>query len=334
MPSDPKLKRKAQNRAAQRAFRERKEQFVNELQEQMRQLRQAKEKREKELSAENARLKKENEKLKEENHLLKDAHFTLNLSPSSKDTKTDKPTPTPLVASPNTESQTMLSFSPEMHDHLSQTDKSIFSYCCRDDDLSDYQGGSTSDSARTLPEANFAKELELALDNNAAASLDYLFNNSNSSIINDNKESLLFNDYRVPSSEVDFLIHGEPLPALFGSEMELFGATGSDPTNTCQELLDALFGEQMQTLAEQDALLQVGSKDEKPCKKKILGMLHRARGSNRSISQINQDVMSCCPDINLDQLCQDLKQKITFEPHRTLTDDDVDLYIKCIQQHV
>ncbi|KAI8984766.1 hypothetical protein BDF20DRAFT_861656 [Mycotypha africana] len=73
LPKDPKLKRKAQNRAAQRAFRERKEQFVNELQQQIAELKAAKEKREKELAQENALLRQENAKLKEENECLKEA---------------------------------------------------------------------------------------------------------------------------------------------------------------------------------------------------------------------------------------------------------------------
>ncbi|KAI8377043.1 hypothetical protein EDC96DRAFT_494282 [Choanephora cucurbitarum] len=82
MPSDPKLKRKAQNRAAQRAFRERKEQFVNELQQQLLELKREKEKREQELLRENARLQEENKKLKKENSLLK-SESALTYQPSS-----------------------------------------------------------------------------------------------------------------------------------------------------------------------------------------------------------------------------------------------------------
>ncbi|KAI8375167.1 hypothetical protein BD560DRAFT_392906 [Blakeslea trispora] len=70
-PIDPKLKRKAQNRAAQRAFRERKEQFVSELQQQLAELKRAKDKAEQELLRENARLQLENQKLKKENRLLR-----------------------------------------------------------------------------------------------------------------------------------------------------------------------------------------------------------------------------------------------------------------------
>ncbi|GAN01262.1 hypothetical protein MAM1_0006d00694 [Mucor ambiguus] len=326
LPSDPKLKRKAQNRAAQRAFRERKEQFVNELQDQMRELQQAKEKREKELSAENARLKRENEKLKEENYLLKDAQFTFQFS-AKKGQAVDeqaenriKSTPIPLVSPPNTDDQTMLP-SPDM-DSQSQADKSLFSCGCEDSskcgELSDYQGGSTSDSAHsTVPET---KEPE------------FTFNTTTSQ----NPFSLLHGQeapFLTPSSNAaDLLIQSEPLPALFGTEMDFFGAPDLASYEENSES-NAYFSEQMQALVDQEDLLKCAPENEKPCKKKVLGMLRRSRGANRSIAQINRDVKSYCPDFDLDQLCEDLKKKITFEPHHTLTEDDVDLYIECIQRH-
>ncbi|KAF1807703.1 basic-leucine zipper transcription factor [Mucor lusitanicus] len=333
LPSDPKLKRKAQNRAAQRAFRERKEQFVNELQDQMRELQQAKEKREKELSAENARLKRENEKLKEENYLLKDAQFTFQFPAKEKQQDAVdgqskvKSTPMPLVSPPNTDHQTMLS-SPDM-DNQSQADKSMFSCGCEDSskcgELSDYQGGSTSDSARSVPETSFTtanetKEPEFTFNTTTDPSPFGLYNGKENTFLTHS------------ANEADFLIQSEPLPALFGTEMDLFGAPDLNNYEENGEL-DAFFSEQMQTLVDQEALLKCAPENEKPCKKKVLGMLRRSRGANRSIAQINQDVKSYCPDFNLDQLCEDLKKKITFEPHHTLTEDDVDLYIECIQRH-
>ncbi|CEP17557.1 hypothetical protein [Parasitella parasitica] len=326
LPSDPKLKRKAQNRAAQRAFRERKEQFVNQLQDQMRQLREAKEKREKELSAENARLKKENEKLKEENYLLKDTQFPQTKSDYIVLEKTDKSQPIPLVSPPNTDGQKMLS-SPEM-DSQSQAETSIFGCGCEDGskcgELSDYQGSSASDfmSETSLIQGAETREPAFTFDSADLNSFS-LFNG---------KANPLLNDYRTPSNEVDFVLQGEPLPALFGAEMDLFGATMPSSFDENVEL-DAFVNEQMQTLVEQDALRRRPPENEKPCKMKILGMLRRARGTNRSLAEINQDVKSFCPDFNLDQLCDDLKKKITLDPHHTLTDDDVDLYIECIQRN-
>ncbi|KAI8882553.1 hypothetical protein K501DRAFT_285777 [Backusella circina FSU 941] len=82
--SDPNFKRKAQNRAAQRAFRERKEKYITEMQEQINQLKQEKKEREDELLIENIRLKKEVESLKQENQHLRNAYnsrFDLNKIP-------------------------------------------------------------------------------------------------------------------------------------------------------------------------------------------------------------------------------------------------------------
>ncbi|KAI8086414.1 uncharacterized protein BX664DRAFT_157211 [Halteromyces radiatus] len=79
--SDPKNKRKAQNRAAQRAFRERKEKHVVELQERIRQLEEEKSTKEVDLETENAKLKDELEKLRQENYALKDAKFTFEYPP-------------------------------------------------------------------------------------------------------------------------------------------------------------------------------------------------------------------------------------------------------------
>ncbi|CAO3588025.1 unnamed protein product [Absidia cylindrospora] len=73
---DPKLKRKAQNRAAQRAFRERKEKHVSELEDRIRELEQEKSSKETDLELENAKLKQELEKLRQENYSLKDSKFT------------------------------------------------------------------------------------------------------------------------------------------------------------------------------------------------------------------------------------------------------------------
>jgi hypothetical protein len=82
--TDPNFKRKAQNRAAQRAFRERKEKYLTDMQEQIAQLKQEKKDRENELLNENTKLKKELEALKVENQLLRNAYnsrFDLNKIP-------------------------------------------------------------------------------------------------------------------------------------------------------------------------------------------------------------------------------------------------------------
>lgn len=153
-----------------------------------------------------------------------------------------------------------------------------------------------------------------------------------SSLTNRTDNSDLFNgksltDYRVPASESDFLIQNEPLPQLFGNEMDLFGLDSPAPFNNSS--LDPLFSDQMD---DDKTLLKCAPENEKPCKKKILAVLDRAKGANRRMYEIHQDVKSYCPDFNLDQLCDDMKRKITFDSNHILTDADVDLYIECIQR--
>lgn len=74
--SDPKQKRKAQNRAAQRAFRERKERYVKELEERIKELENSHTTSSSQLQEENQQLKSLVQKLEAENYLLKGANFT------------------------------------------------------------------------------------------------------------------------------------------------------------------------------------------------------------------------------------------------------------------
>ncbi|RUS27775.1 transcription factor PAP1-domain-containing protein [Jimgerdemannia flammicorona] len=74
--SDPKQKRKAQNRAAQRAFRERKERYVKELEERIKELESSHNASSSVLQAENQQLKSLVQKLEAENYVLKGANFT------------------------------------------------------------------------------------------------------------------------------------------------------------------------------------------------------------------------------------------------------------------
>ncbi|KAG0757227.1 hypothetical protein G6F22_004407 [Rhizopus arrhizus] len=73
---DPKQKRKAQNRAAQRAFRDRKEKHVAELQARIAELEALNATKDETLVKENQELKERLKKLQEENYALKGAQFT------------------------------------------------------------------------------------------------------------------------------------------------------------------------------------------------------------------------------------------------------------------
>ncbi|KAI9343821.1 hypothetical protein BD770DRAFT_397922 [Pilaira anomala] len=304
LPSDPKLKRKAQNRAAQRAFRERKERFVTELQEEIRQLQQTTDKREKELALENARLKKENKRLKEENYILKDAKFTFEF-PSKTNKIMGKSQPNSPIVSPSDQ------LSPEnQHSELSM-------------------GSSLSgeEDTLTLPET-YNQDLTHQGISSPLPATTTTTSFVGPTTTDPAKLSLT---PTMDINEQDYLSQTEPLPQLFGNEMDLFGVDSPAPFSTPQ--LDPLFSEQMQSVVDEDNFLKCAPENEKPCKKKIIAVLDRARGTNRRMYEVHQDVKSYCPDINLDQLCDDLRQKITFDSNHILTDADVDLYIECIQRN-
>lgn len=293
----------------------------------MRELQAAKEKREKELAKENARLKKENERLREENYILKDAKFTFEF-PHKRRTTSDKSNP-PEIISPPITADDRLSSSPQHHDDI----LSINSPLSNEEEcgeLSDYKTStSTSNSTSSVPAATFDSN-----NNNTTTTPDFSFETTQeTSDLFSGKDNLFLTDYRVPVNESDYLIQpqqNEPLPQLFGNEIDLFGIDSPAPFNTSE--LDPLFSEQMQSLVEEDTLLNCAPENEKPCKSKLLAVLGRARGANRRMYQIQEDVKSYCPDFNLDQLCEDLKRKITFDSNHILTDEDVDLYIECIQR--
>ncbi|KAI9254310.1 hypothetical protein BY458DRAFT_535691 [Sporodiniella umbellata] len=75
-PLDPKQKRKAQNRAAQRAFRDRKEKHVSELQDRIAELEGQLATQDEELLKENQELKAMLKRLQDENYALKGSQFT------------------------------------------------------------------------------------------------------------------------------------------------------------------------------------------------------------------------------------------------------------------
>ncbi|KAI7907116.1 uncharacterized protein BX663DRAFT_494882 [Cokeromyces recurvatus] len=76
VPLDPKQKRKAQNRAAQRAFRDRKEKHLAELQARIEELEALNATKNEDLIKENQQLREQLKRLQEENYALKGAQFT------------------------------------------------------------------------------------------------------------------------------------------------------------------------------------------------------------------------------------------------------------------
>ncbi|KAI9471921.1 MAG: hypothetical protein EXX96DRAFT_582213 [Benjaminiella poitrasii] len=96
---DPKQKRKAQNRAAQRAFRDRKEKHLAELQARIEELEALNSTKNEDLIRENQTLKEQLQKLQEENYALRGAQFTFEFPISD---SINKVTPQSTVTAPIT----------------------------------------------------------------------------------------------------------------------------------------------------------------------------------------------------------------------------------------
>ncbi|CAO3646885.1 unnamed protein product [Mucor hiemalis] len=282
----------------------------------MRELQEAKDKREKELSKENARLKRENERLKEENYILKDAKYAFEFP--HKRRASGKSQPTPLVSPPDEQrSYDVLSINSPLSNEEECGELSDSNNGCKD--------STASDSTSSLPAATFDNILSTTPD------FSYIPTEETSDLFSA-KDNLYLTttEYCLPT-ENDFSTQNESLPQLFGNEIDLFGIDSPAPFNTTE--LDPLFSEQMQALVEQDKLLNCAPENEKPCKTKLLAILGKAKGANRRMYQLHNDVKSYCPDFNIDQLCEDLRRKITFDSNHILTDEDVDLYIECLRRN-
>lgn len=213
-PLDPKQKRKEQNRAAQRAFRERKERHVQELQERIRQLEEASASHS-DLIRENNLLKEQVKKLQEENYALKGTQFTFQYPLHENDFK--------LVTSNNTE---------KSHYSLS-SNSSIKS--------------SSSSSEHDSPQSNPQDNGFNVTSQSEQSSFEHLFappENTDfltqSLPVNDIKAPVYnFTDYRVPPSAADsFLLQNDTLPPLFGADVDLFGLSGPAPLNETFETVE------------------------------------------------------------------------------------------------
>ncbi|KAI8884087.1 hypothetical protein K501DRAFT_323123 [Backusella circina FSU 941] len=316
LPSDPKLKRKAQNRAAQRAFRERKEKFVTELQEQIRQIQEEREEREKKLTTENEELRKELEKLREENSILKDSNVAaINFS--------DKSSPVPLVSPPVTDDQAFSSSAESSPDLYGSSPLS-------NDPLSDYYSEKSLSETELSP-FNGAIPTERYNQFSDFTGFASIPTDQNTVPLADDKTDLFFPDYRTSSNDNDFMIQNDTLPSLFGSDIDLFGLNSPAPLFSSE--LDPMFSEQMQAIAEQNCTNCTSNNNKKPYKASFVEALRRAKGAGRRLDQVTQEVKENCPDFNLDSLCEDLRRKITFDSGHILSDAEVELYIECMQRN-
>ncbi|ORY95009.1 hypothetical protein BCR43DRAFT_565205 [Syncephalastrum racemosum] len=96
---DPKVKRKAQNRAAQRAFRERKERYVKELENKIRQVQENHQFATAQLMQENLHLRSIVYRLEAENFALKGIHVQFPIHPLHSSSTSSSPPPPPPASS-------------------------------------------------------------------------------------------------------------------------------------------------------------------------------------------------------------------------------------------
>ncbi|KAF7723694.1 hypothetical protein EC973_001735 [Apophysomyces ossiformis] len=310
LPKDPKLKRKAQNRAAQRAFRERKERYVAELQERIRQLEEEKTQKDSELVQENERLKQQLKTLQEENYALKGTPFTFSFA--TPDITPSIPKQLPIgLPSPDTHATEDLTGSSSSSTSGSGSEHSPETYSRDDESLTKLGTPDALATFGAIPSTNEYTDNDSGLDTIPSYSSNDLFFGKDS----------LFADYRAPAD--DLLMYGDSLPPLFGED--LFGLSGSAPFHVdVDPVLDELISK------ENDV---VSCEKSAPCKDMLLKTLRDAKGRGRRAYDVKQEVKHICPSFNLDDLCDELRNKASCkDSNYILTDKDVDCFIKCVER--
>jgi AP-1-like factor len=340
VPLDPKQKRKAQNRAAQRAFRDRKEKHVAELQARIDELEALHAIKDEDLVKENQRLKEMLQKVQEENYALKGAQFTFEfpVTDTLPSTVTMNNVNEVHNAYQNTSVSSMSSdnsYSGE--DAGSSTEQSPLSnsHTHEDDSTASADTPIATNSLFTSEPMQFGLIQPNALDFLAVSDnmggLGNGFTTSNNfptSEFSTNEfptgdlfhgKDDLFTNYRLPTNTTndDFLFANEDLTGLFGGTDDLFGFN----TN-----FNAQFG-----IPETPTTRRYNIPAEK--KQYLVDKLRQGQQEGKYIYQVHQEIQQNCPDFNLDALCDDLKKKAkcslsTFP----ITDQDVDAFVKCLDR--
>ncbi|KAI9366232.1 hypothetical protein BD770DRAFT_375691 [Pilaira anomala] len=302
---DPKQKRKAQNRAAQRAFRDRKEKHVAELQARIEELERMNATKDSDLLKENEQLKEMLKKLQEENYALKGAKFTFEYPVHHH--------PTDIKKHEYTTSSSMSSYSGGEETNPPLSSSSPLSNSHEDD----------STSADTPPVLT-TEPMQFGL---IQPMVDHHHHHQQQQQVNSflpdanvdlfHGKDDLFTDYRVPpitnNSNQDFLFANEDLSSLFGGNNELFGF------NNNQFAVDQ-FGLSNTTGSGVD-------------KQQLVDTLRKCREEGKHVSQVHQEIQQQCPTFDLDLLCDELKRKATCNMNQyPLTDYDVDAFVKCLDR--
>lgn len=331
--TDPKQKRKAQNRAAQRAFRERKEKFVAELQERIRQLEQENSTKNESLIKENEALKEKIRKLEAENYALKGAQFTFefpymgtrvqhsitaNEHNSVDDASRDSSNTTQNTSGQsfqsgandnNSNNDDRLSSGSSSREHSPQSSNSgheeplPFTTTTPTDLFAPTDTNFTSNYIPNPPDFDFlavpSQPGQDLFDNNKGTTA--LFSSSNY-------------NYRVPT--IDDFLQNDTLPQLFGTDSDLFGLTAPAPFSADQE-----------PVSVDPSSFSVDNCDNKQVQP-ALQTLQNAKG--RLAYDVTKELQATCPDFDLDALCEDLKAKATCSMSKhVVTEHDVQNFMQC-----
>jgi hypothetical protein len=366
VPLDPKQKRKAQNRAAQRAFRDRKEKHVAELQARISELEELNATKDEDLVKENEKLKEMLQKLQEENYALKGAQFTFEF-PVNDSTHNN-------VFNNNNSNTTTATTITDM-DHKSISDKnSMYHTATSGSSMSSnnsYSGEDIGSSAEQSPLSNshtheddstsadtpintvFTAEpmqfgliqqqpqqpqqqpqQQLQQQQSIDNSLDFF-------AISDNSR---FNPQQTNNFPTGDLFHGKD--DLFANYRVPTTTSANDDFLFANEDLSSLFGGTDDLFGFGNSQLNLNAQfglPETPAsrrfnltsdkKEMLLSKLKQGQKEGKYIYQVHQDIQQQCPDFNLDALCDELKKKASCSLSTyPLTDHDVDAFVQCLDR--
>ncbi|KAI9018143.1 hypothetical protein CLU79DRAFT_303774 [Phycomyces nitens] len=333
------------NRAAQRAFRERKEKFVSELQEKIDALEREKTESNEILLQENAQLKEQLKQLKEENYTLKETPFVFEFSSGLENSPIiETPQLQPQAPSEvfsldpkdNTQYNTETGFystSPAVNYNTPYSDE-IQSSSCSEEHSPKSNTLSREDDASTpiqqpihnpLLFGNTSYHYDPQALLNAPKDNDIFYQGSD---LFHGKDDFSYQDYRIPATD-DYLIHGDSLPPLFGSTDVNFYDMSLGLYST-PNLQPFLADEYPDMTTKQQVQEQVCEKHNSV----VVDALIRARGQYRTAYDIQEDIKATNPEFDINKLCDDLKRKASCREYDyPLSDKEVECYIACAKQN-
>ncbi|KAI8882534.1 hypothetical protein K501DRAFT_333974 [Backusella circina FSU 941] len=312
---DPKQKRKAQNRAAQRAFRDRKEKHVSELQARIDELEKLNETKDETLLEENKQLKEMLKKLQDENYALKGAQFTFKFPPENNDYGVPFH---PTLNTPPVDVTTFTSGSSMSSGNSITGEESTSSSEYSPVSKSHETVSPTTDSSNSVqaPPNQFSTDLLqfglLPPSNNTSnattANFDFLAVSGNEANTNEfpqvdlfHGKDNLYTGFADPNNlSDDFLFANEDLTNLFANDSDLFGfdtSFSNDTSNLFNLNNNSSNGQQLiQNLSFSRKLV-------------IYEKIKKAKEEGRRIYDLHKEIVQDLPELNIDALCDQLKSQ-------------------------